>query len=438
MYKLLIGIITLALGLVSILMGVHSNNVPPYIIVVVLLFLLMMIVLLGIVKLNVRNILILYGLFLLKPIAHIAAVLPLAFILVIILTKIKNKDYSFKIPFYKSFFVLFAIGTYAIYRSFNNEFAVLFYSTTILMPIIIIPTIYNSKMTIVDIKTVVKWNFYVSAFVGLVGVILAIMNPSERLGSTWETAMTINGYYIVNFFAGLGLFFDSKEKKTKIIYAVLLLMVLLGMFFTYTRMALLALFFGFFIIAINIKKYRKYLFYIICLSPVLIPSSMTSRLQNGITEDLSMIVRFVAWINSFELIRENFFFGIGFRTFARLNKIMVPFDFLYAEHAHNLFINLLMELGIFGFLSYFTIILLPLIKYYKSFLKEKSFSDFSFFFLVAMISVVFSCLTDIFISQPVLSGFFWIYFAMMIKMHENKSTSTDKLHSSISPIDTEQ
>ncbi|MCK4653406.1 MAG: O-antigen ligase family protein [Candidatus Cloacimonetes bacterium] len=286
-----------------------------------------------------------------------------------------------------------------------------------LVPLLFVIIIKNSNFQFNDLLILLRTIVIVAAFVGIVGVIMALINPTLRLGSLWITAMTINGFYLMAFFISLGLIMHNKTQQSRLFYIFISIFILLGMIFTYTRMSLLALGFGLFLLFIKIKKIRKYALYLVIFVPLIIPSSFHQRLSIGVMEDPSIIIRFVAWYNSIDLIKNNFFFGIGFNTWSHIYKKMIPMTWLYAEHPHNIYIRYILELGVFGFTAFFYII----IKTVFEFLRVINKNDYLLFSLaISILVLLFACLTDVFISRYPIAFIFWLILAIMIRIINDK------------------
>ncbi len=402
------------MGAISLTCGIFLQHISFKL--AILFSILIIIGVIGLLfKISIRNFCIFYGLLLLYPIVHV--IIPFSFfiIVIILIYMAQNREVSFKIPHPIVLLVLLLSGTQAYLKSMQYERSLLYYCTTILIPIVILISIYNSDLKLKSIKQIMYINIIISAFIGFLGIFIALSNPSERIGSTWVTAMTINGYYLINFFNGIGFLLTEKNQKKKLITLVLVFAILLGMLFTYTRMALLAVFFGFILIILRFKQYRKFFIVTLLIIPFIIPSSMTDRVGQGIQGDLSTVVRLLCWYNSIKLIASNFFFGIGFRAFATISRTMIPVDFLYAPHSHNIYLHLLLETGFFGFLAYFYIIFINIFRFFRKFVIQGK-DEFMYMFFVSMLSIMFAGLTDIFIAQLTLSTFFWINFSFMLKL----------------------
>ena len=381
-------------------------------------------------KLSVKNFLIFYSILLIYPKFEI--LIPLSFVIfsIAIVEVFRNNNVALKSPQPLWFLLLFVTGTLAYIKGMNYDLSLYYYCTTILIPFIVVFSVYNSSLNLESIKKIMYVNLVICSIVGFLGIILALANPTERIGSTWVTAMTINGYYLINFFCGLGFLFTEKRKKMKILILFMLLFIFLGMLFTYTRMALLAVLFGFGLIIFRYKQYRKYIIMVLLIIPFIIPASMTNRVDQGIQGDVSTMVRLLCWYNSIKLIAENFFFGIGIRTFATVSKSMLPADFLYAPHSHNIYLHLLLETGIFGFITYFFIIFSNLYKFFRKFVLQND-DSFMYMFFVSILSIMFAGLTDIFIAQLTLSTFFWMYFGFIVKLNKIKDDDEIIKHSNI-------
>ena len=108
-----------------------------------------------------------------------------------------------------------------------------YFISTVLVPIFLLTVFRNIHLTRHSLRLWMQVISYIAAFVGLYGVVIALLNPFERLGSFWVTAMTINGFYTVAFFFAitLALYHKSRPKTGECICALL---ILLGMLYTYT------------------------------------------------------------------------------------------------------------------------------------------------------------------------------------------------------------
>lgn len=338
---------------------------------------------------------------------------------VFILIRIWKRNFKFTLPYFSLFTIVFFFGLIATYKATVLSEGIHNFFTVVLTPIILITVIYNSDFSYKGMVKYLKYLVFVAAIVGFIGIVIAIMNPTERIGSTWNTAMTINAFYIFNFFISLGLAFRERDINQKILFYSFSLIILFGMLFTYTRIALLSVAFGGLLLAIRLKEVRKYAIIMLLLIMMFIPSSMVERAGKNIFEDPSIIIRFFAWIHSYDLFLEHPIFGIGFDTWKNTYGSFIPMEWLNAEHPHNVWLKLLIELGLLGMVSYFAIIVNIIWKFFKKIRSAVNY-EFHYTIIVATLSVLFSCLTDVFIIKLPITVFFWIMLAFMLKMtHED-------------------
>ncbi len=366
---------------------------------------------------NTSNVLICFILLYIKP-REITLYGAILFLICVFIVELQLSNRSkIKIPFFYPFLILFCTSILSLIKAYDFVEGISMFLVVFLVPLLFVIIIKNSNFQFNDLLILLRTIVIVAAFVGIVGVIMALINPTLRLGSLWITAMTINGFYLMAFFISLGLIMHNKTQQSRLFYIFISIFILLGMIFTYTRMSLLALGFGLFLLFIKIKKIRKYALYLVIFVPLIIPSSFHQRLSIGVMEDPSIIIRFVAWYNSIDLIKNNFFFGIGFNTWSHIYKKMIPMTWLYAEHPHNIYIRYILELGVFGFTAFFYII----IKTVFEFLRVINKNDYLLFSLaISILVLLFACLTDVFISRYPIAFIFWLILAIMIRIINDK------------------
>lgn len=308
--------------------------------------------------------------------------------------------------------ILIGTAIYGLIRSGTPNFAMPYFFSTAIVPTVMLVCFANSK---VDAKLFDLWVRIIAGiniFLAFIGVIVAILNPGKRIGSLWVTAMTINGFYLLGMFFAIALGMKEKDKRKSILWYLGALIIFLGMVYTYTRMALLAVFFGFFLMMFKMKRFRLIGILILLMIPLIIPASMIERVQQTFSFDLSIFIRLLAWYHALRQISLHPFFGIGISTWQTWYLGVIPFTFLYAEHPHNLFLRVFVEIGVFGFISYFWIIFCVMRDFRKRVVKPSRDQFYSVIY-VGMLSLLFACLTDVFIQQYDLSMAFWTCIGFM-------------------------
>jgi len=331
----------------------------------------------------------------------------------------KSRLQTLKLLYPMEFFVLLGCGIVALTKTHVSD-GYLYFITSVIVPPLVFLVLGNSRKLMGALATWVKVIGVVATIVALAGIYLALTHPNDRIGSTWANAMTINGFYALAFFFCLALFAKADSRKFKAVWLGCAVTVFLGMMFTYTRIAMLAVIFGLMLLMIKFRRIRMWGLLTICFIPLIIPSSMMTRGDIGAVIDISILIRLVAWYKAVGVIAAHPLFGIGFSTWSEIYRSMIPTPILYAQHAHNVYINLILDMGIIGTIAYLTVIYKSMYAFYKT--RIYSHHDFSQYCIwVGMLSLLFSCLTDIFIQQYTISLLFWITLALMAKSAEEAS-----------------
>lgn len=136
--------------------------------------------------------------------------------------------------------------------------------------------------------------------------------------------------------------------------------MLLCMVFTQSRGCWLALILTAFVFVIFVDKKLLVLFFIaLFLAPFILPQSVIERfISIGNTTDTSTQYRVFIWLGTLNMLRDYWTIGVGLGM-PPWNK-MYPFyaySSIIAPHAHNVFLQILAELGIIGLIVFGLIIL---------------------------------------------------------------------------------
>lgn len=159
----------------------------------------------------------------------------------------------------------------------------------------------------------------------------------------------------------------SFVKKLFIILSVILMSI--ALIITQSRGGWVAVFIVITYIFIKKKFYKGIviigIFITILLSFELLKNILTVRLIQTSGSDISLLQRFLLWQAAVRVIKENFLFGVGMNNF-RLIKFHfgIPqwMDLSKVHHAHNIYLDILANLGILGFLGFFGLIRKTIVK----------------------------------------------------------------------------
>ncbi len=407
---------------ISLGLGILMQSSPPSQILIWAGFAITWLICSFIFSFSLKTNLVFISLFFLRPYTLVFFAVLILLIFGWIIENYKQSSRLAILPFPLFFIVLLGFGIYALTKTYVSGGSV-YFAATVIVPLVSFLLISNIQQIEEDLRVWTKSIAIIAFILAVYGVFVALMNPAERIGSTWSNAMTINGFYTVGFFFALANAAKTEYRHYKMLWIGFAFIIFLGMVYTYTRIALVAVLFGLFIMILRLKKIRLYAITALALMTLFIPSSMAERISMGMEIDLSIIIRLIVWTKAIGMVLSHPFTGIGFSTWKDIYHGMVPSELLYAQHAHNLIINLALEMGIIAAFAFLAIIIITLRRYYKLVVKTAD-NSFHFIVMIAMLSLLVACLTDIFIQQYQISILFWITLALLFRETKHHRTET--------------
>ncbi len=186
-----------------------------------------------------------------------------------------------------------------------------------------------------------------------------------RAVSLFDNPNVLATYLIIVLPFTLLLLAKARNLRERIICLFTVLVNLLCLIFTWCRGAWIAVLVILLIFAlIYSKKTLRYLFlscFAIPFLPLLLPDSVVFRFMSiGDLADSSTMYRMYTWKGSWRVILDNFWSGIGYGTSA-FQEIYPRFAYAGIEaaaHSHNLFLQILLGMGIGGLLIFLFVLLL--------------------------------------------------------------------------------
>ncbi len=246
-----------------------------------------------------------------------------------------------------------------------------------------------------------------------------------RVVSTFENPNVFGEYLIMLIPVALALLITSKRLFNKASYFACFGVSLLALVYTWSRGAWLGCIASMIIFMVIISK-RAISFYLLGIFalPVaipMLPNSILDRFSSiGNMTDSSTSYRVFIWEASVKMIKDFLFTGIGIGTSA--------FQTVYSEyalagietapHSHNLYLQVLVETGIFGFLTFVSVVLLFLTKVF-SFLKKNNSLNKKIIIgslTCGIIAFLVQGFTDYVWYNYRVFGMFWIIVAMCVAL----------------------
>ncbi|MBE6701012.1 MAG: hypothetical protein E7582_03890 [Ruminococcaceae bacterium] len=259
-----------------------------------------------------------------------------------------------------------------------------------------------------------------------------------RVVSTFENPNVFGEYLILLIPTALILMLLAKQFSSRSFTFVTLVTAFLSLIYTWSRGAWIGCIASFIILFLIISKNAIGTYVLgLCALPAVIPflpSSITDRFTSiGNMTDSSTSYRVFIWEASVKMIKDFFFTGIGIGTDA--------FQIVYTEyalagiemapHSHNLYLQIMLELGIFGFAAFLITLFLLFSKTF-SFLRDCEEREIKFLvgaLLCGIVAFLVQGLTDYVWYNYRVYAFFWMIVAMLvatIKSGKNETLSPQK------------
>jgi len=211
-----------------------------------------------------------------------------------------------------------------------------------------------------------------------------------RVVSTFENPNVLGEYLIILIPLSIAYFFESgsiKEKWASVFAAAILV---LCMVFTFSRGCWIGL-----IVSLGVMSLfydRRFVWagiILLLFSPLYLPESIIQRfLSVGNTSDTSTSYRVYIWFGTIDMLKDYWLTGIGLGEGA-FNVIYPHYSYsaIIAPHSHNLYLQIMVENGIVGFILFAIMI----IAFYKNSIyaltkTKRSFLKVSLLGLVAAIT----------------------------------------------------
>ena len=179
---------------------------------------------------------------------------------------------------------------------------------------------------------------------------------SNLVGRVYSTIGNANNYaellvMFLPFFVAT--FLNSKKIVHKVFYTIIMIPCLISLLLTYSRSSWIGL-----VVAVGmfimLKKWRLIpVFGLIGLAIFpLLPITITRRIMTIFSGDSSTNMRFIIWKQTVPLIKDYWVTGIGLGPDVFIEMMKNYQTIRKAVHAHNIFLQILVETGILGLVSF--------------------------------------------------------------------------------------
>lgn len=206
--------------------------------------------------------------------------------------------------------------------------------------------------------------------------------------------------------------FEILEKATFISSIVCL-------FFTFSRSSWISLILSLFIVGILFDK--KYLLYSIFIFVCLFGADILLETNRGditkLSSDSSLSYRIELWKSSFKIIKDNFIVGIGFGTLYKYTPLYSNVIKSYIAHCHNVYLQILMDTGIIGFIIFLKTFYSMTKKILKEYLLNKK-NEFNIFLILVLGMIMINSLADSVSLTPQMMMILSLIIGISLKRYE--------------------
>lgn len=227
-------------------------------------------------------------------------------------------------------------------------------------------------------------------------------NIQNRMFSTFFNP-NIYGYYLSLIMILIAAIHNSYKGKKKIYHVLVFVLCSLCLYFTYSRTSWFTIVFV--LIVASIICRRQYFLYAVISILIIFIAEMifkTNRANvHAVVTDSSFQYRLELWRISFEIIKDNLFIGIGPGTFYKYTASYSDIVVKYIEHCHNVYLQVLMSMGLIPISSVLALYVKKWISGLKKLWKNRRESFSSFILILILFSMISSIFDAVLITPQI-------------------------------------
>lgn len=250
-------------------------------------------------------------------------------------------------------------------------------------------------------------------------------NLTARVYSSWYNPNILGGYLDIMLGVIAGLFIANEDRRLKLVLGVIFLLGLAVLSMTYARGAMLAL-----VLALGVytllKKRRLFLGLILILAVICILNPLLLERFIFTTQklDTSAEMRLAFWTSTWAMIKDHPLLGIGWGQFYEVYPhydYYMQGQYIKIVHAHNLYLNLWAETGIFGLAAYLIAFGMGIYRGFRAKIKDFDGSGaLCFGIALGLLAMAFNGFTDFVLFNVELSMLAWFLLAVVTVLYQRR------------------
>lgn len=250
-----------------------------------------------------------------------------------------------------------------------------------------------------------------------------VYSISFRIYSTFRNPNILAAFLNLIIITGITIKIYKRENKCLMILSNCgILLGLVVLFLTYSRGGWVSLCIALAFASFFERKYFKYLLFIVFIFIGFDSFTEVNRLSiNKVTSDSSLHYRIEIWKSTIKILKENFILGIGKGTsWYYIHNYSDSLKW-YVFHAHNLYLQILIDVGIIGFLVFISLVLRIWVSIKDNIFIKTDKGIINTLSLVFYISLLANGLIDSVATYTQVSIFIWFLLGINCKHVEDTS-----------------
>lgn len=197
-------------------------------------------------------------------------------------------------------------------------------------------------------RTLDKWVY------SLLSIDVFFEETPDRVSGCFDSPLVLASFFVMIFPLAAFCCFYATTRKRRIFSVVSCVLIFFGIMFTFLRGAVIAVIASFMLLAFTGKKPAKIMSGVAFASAIVWMIVIFERRGVSASQDISTIDRFALWEACLSPVSGKFLLGLGAGS-GNVSDFLLSEGILYAN-AHSLYVELLAEIGIIGFLLFAVLI----------------------------------------------------------------------------------
>ena len=253
-----------------------------------------------------------------------------------------------------------------------------------------------------------------------------------KINVTLDNPNNLAAFMVLAFFPTLMLFLQEKNKRKKGILGCCSALILISIFLTFSRNALIGILIG--SVTLVLLHSVKMVFPLIGVGAVsLFIPQITQRLS-ALFDPVQNQSRLYLWHIAVKMIKDHPILGVGNGNYvSRYDEYVAKYPeyafYGYTKYpCHNSYLKVFSELGIIGIVSFLSVIIIVLVRM-KKIISSTNEIKYKYYFqgiLASFVAFLFMNLADNLFFVPKTTTYFWILFAICESYYYNYKKSNFK------------